>query len=58
MAAEAPHGVESGEHKCRGCEPFEVGREVGAEVFDDGEEGEFCFHQAREGAEELEEDID
>lgn len=58
MAAEAPHGVERGEHEGCGCEPFEVGCEVGAEILDDGEEGEFCFHQAREGAEELEEDID
>ena len=58
MAAEAPHRIERGEHERRGCEPFEVGREVGAEVFDHGEEGEFCFHEAREGTEEFEKDID
>ncbi len=58
MAAEAPHRVEGGEHESCGCEPFEVGREVGAEVFDDGEERELGFHESREGAEELEKDID
>ncbi len=58
MAAETPHRVEGGEHEGCGREPFEVGREVGAEVFDDGEERELGFHEAREGAEELEKDID